>query len=731
MNRLIRTTVIALSAAVYSTCCAATWSEVTNPSGNSLNAVRYLNASWFIVGDNGTLLRSSAGTNWEQIASFSAFRFTASFTSFRFTDIAYGNGTYMIVTAGGSVLDTNPQVPSRYLSTDGTNWTPIRGDVDPGPGTSWDNVYTFDRLSFEQGDFVGLIHLNKSGKNSRDVVTGSSGGDWDNVQVLSHYFNVAAIDVTSGKGRIVVAGALGVQFNPSFFDVLLASSADGRSWTIDTSPDPAEWQALERGETDIALSLIAFTADQFIALGENKRAVSTDGITWTKSTPARKVTPLAFANGVFYGEDSGLLYSSLDGATWKTDGAIPVTFDHLTIANGRAVAISGSRLFTAELAPSVAAEPADTAAAVHQSATVAVEISGIGPFTYQWRKDGVLLAASPTRPALAVDQPTLTLDNVSPADAGLYDVVITSAAGNATSRAARLTINYSRLVNLSARANVGTGDDLLIAGFVLAGDGAPASGANWRLIVRGAGPALARLGVSSALVNPVLDIFHPDASGQQLVANNDTWSNLAPTDLSSFEQLAASVGAFAFDRGSNDAGLNLAGPQLNVNSGPLPYTALLRGVQSGTGIALAEIYDAAFVHTRLVNLSARAKVGTGDDVLIVGFVIGGNQPLTVLLRAVGPTLASQGIATYLPNPKLTIYGSDGKEVQNNDNWNQAVNLADLRTATRESGAFALNENSNDAAILVTLKPGVYTAIVTSVDGSPGVALAEIYDATSE
>ena len=117
----------------------------------------------------------------------------------------------------------------------------------------------------------------------------------------------------------------------------------------------------------------------------------------------------------------------------------------------------------------------------------------------------------------------------------------------------------------------------------------------------------------------------------------------------------------------------------------------------------------------------------GDNILIGGFVIAGTQPLKVLIRGVGPTLAAQGIAVPLVNPKITLYKGTAA-IRQNDNWGQAENLPELRSAITATGAFALNEGSNDAALLVTLDPGIYSVHVTSVDGSPGVALIEIYEA---
>ncbi|MEI6467332.1 MAG: hypothetical protein WCQ89_21600, partial [Verrucomicrobiota bacterium] len=145
----------------------------------------------------------------------------------------------------------------------------------------------------------------------------------------------------------------------------------------------------------------------------------------------------------------------------------------------------------------------------------------------------------------------------------------------------------------------------------------------------------------------------------------------------------------------------------------------------GTGTALVEAYDAEATATpvRLVNLSARTQVGTGDDVLIIGFVVTGNGPTTVLLRAVGPGLAQFGVGGVLTDPQLRLFAAGSETALHvNDNWDSG--LAPTFAAT---GAFALPVSSKDAALLVTLQPGAYTAVVSGVNNATGVALVEVYE----
>ena len=156
---------------------------------------------------------------------------------------------------------------------------------------------------------------------------------------------------------------------------------------------------------------------------------------------------------------------------------------------------------------------------------------------------------------------------------------------------------------------------------------------------------------------------------------------------------------------------------------------LVTGVGATTGVALAEIYDSQpagvsdATTPRLVNASARAHVRTGSDLLIVGFVIGGDTPRTLLIRAVGPTLASKGVTFVLPDPQLQLY-SGSTRIRENDDW--AADAVANATAAAQVGAFPLPLDSKDSALLVTLPPGAYTAQVSDVNGATGVALVELY-----
>jgi len=264
------------------------------------------------------------------------------------------------------------------------------------------------------------------------------------------------------------------------------------------------------------------------------------------------------------------------------------------------------------------------------------------------------------------------------------------------------------LINLSVRTDAGAGAETLIAGFAVRGDGGK------RVLVRGIGPTLAAFGVGGAVTNPALGIF---GSAPTAIVANDNWGGGA-----ALSDAFAQVGAFALPAASADAAL-----LHTVAAGS--YSAQVTSVTGGSGVALVEVYDAdpPSSSTRLVNLSARSIAGTGAQTLIAGFVISGETPRTLLIRGIGPGLRQFNLTGVLENPRLelhtTINGQD-TILSSAASWNDSPTLA---AAFAKVGAFSLPPGSADAALLITLQPGTYTAQVNGANNTTGVALVEIYE----
>jgi hypothetical protein len=202
------------------------------------------------------------------------------------------------------------------------------------------------------------------------------------------------------------------------------------------------------------------------------------------------------------------------------------------------------------------------------------------------------------------------------------------------------------------------------------------------------------------------------------VATNAGWSS-AP-NASEIAAVTAATGAFALPSGSADSAIL-------VNLAPGAYTAEIDGANGATGVALAEIYEVSSEGAELINISTRASVGTGSDVEIGGFVISGSQPETVLIRAVGPTLSEFGVAGALEEPSLSVMDSLGNTVAANTGWSNNSDASTIASESETAGAFALPAGSADCALLLTLSPGAYTAVVSGANGAIGVALVEVYE----
>jgi len=369
------------------------------------------------------------------------------------------------------------------------------------------------------------------------------------------------------------------------------------------------------------------------------------------------------------------------------------------------------------LAPPAIALNGPSTLTVAPGQTVALTIRATGDnVRYSYQRDG----ASFLDPGdLGFQVPggtyTLLLPRVSSADAGVYR--IGASNGVVTAQSGEITLNVSdgvegsRLINASVRTHIGTGDQSLIVGFVVAGAG----GAGQPLLARGLGPALTRFGVPGVLVDPQLTL----RSSSAVVATNDNWSG-----DSQVTAVAAQVGAFPLsDTASRDAAL--FHPALASG----PYTLQVLGAGNSTGVALAELYDASPASApasrpRLINLSCRAQISAEDDGLIAGFVIAGGTAKTVLVRGIGPTLGQFGVAGFLASGQLAILDGTGRKVA--ESLERGYNGApDILAPT--VGAFPLAGGANDNVVAITLPPGAYTAHLRGSNRNGGIALIEVYE----
>lgn len=307
---------------------------------------------------------------------------------------------------------------------------------------------------------------------------------------------------------------------------------------------------------------------------------------------------------------------------------------------------------------------------------------------------GANFAAGTIVSLAAAAQPNSAFTGWSGSCSGTGNCLITMNALHLVTATFSLATTVPRLVNISTRMQVLTGDRVLIGGFIIGGT-APKS-----LVIRARGPSLAQFGLTGLLANPKLDLY----SGQTLIGSNDDWQ-----DASNASALSAS--GFAPDSAVESAIL--------VTLSPGAYTAIVSGNSGGTGIGIVEVFEIDRADMPLINISTRGQVLTANDVMIGGFIIQGSGAKTVVVRARGPSLTALGVPGALANPVLNLY-SGQTVIASNDNWQSAINSAALR-----SSGFA-PADSNEAAILITLNPGAYTAIVSGAGGGTGVGIVEVF-----
>jgi hypothetical protein len=254
---------------------------------------------------------------------------------------------------------------------------------------------------------------------------------------------------------------------------------------------------------------------------------------------------------------------------------------------------------------------------------------------------------------------------------------------------------------------VATGDNVAIAGFVISGvDSKP-------VLIRAVGPTLgaAPFNVAGSLASPRLELYRGSTS---LAVNTGIAGNRAAIDAAGQQS-----GAFALGSSGADAAIL-------TTLAPGAYTAVVSSTTGTAGVALVEVYDlsAAAAGQKLLNIATRASAGAGDNTLIAGFVVPAGTTKRVLVRGVGPGLAAFGVTGVLAQPTLQLL-SGSTTVAQNSNWSTSADRDAIAASSAQVGAFGLS--AGDTAVIATLAPGNYTAIVTGAGTSTGVALIEVYE----
>ena len=439
------------------------------------------------------------------------------------------------------------------------------------------------------------------------------------------------------------------------------------------------------------------------------------------------------------------------------------------------------------LPPSIAEQPASETSYDGETVILSVEAEGQGPFEYQWKKDGIDIEGEtnsaytianassdndgdytvvvsstsgsvtsavaalsieflPSAPVF-VDHPlgdiallgtqafldtravstsavsyqwffegnalpgetndTLTINPARAENEGTYHVVATSTGGTATSAESEVLVTDKRLINVAARSRVGSGANVLIAGFVVIGPEPK------QILIRGLGPGLPE-GLDR-LSNPRLEIYN--GSGEMIHFNNSWGENENPGAITQASLETGAGGGKPLEAGDT---------ALLVELEQGLYTAIVRSEDDTSGIALVEAFEVGENLTRLVNVSTRAFVGVSDEVVIPGFIVQGDLPTRVLIRAIGPGLIKQDVAGVLEFPEITVYDFFGEVIAQNDGWGNLWNPETINEASVLVGAQPIDEGSEDAALILDLEPGLYTVKVSGENQTSGVALIEVF-----
>lgn len=714
------------NAAVFSSTDGLTWSPLAFPETATITRRDFfrsllLTDTGFVgFGSGGLIAETTDGGSWNGLSQPADRP--------QFYDVVYGNGLFVAV----GDKSTNQNIPginegrigAVYTSTDGWNWqeqtSGVRGSI-------------LRQVAFGGGRFVAV-------GTAGVVIYSDDGANW---QRAVHPIFTSWAGVAYGGGRFVAVGGgtmisrdgvtwetqaataastySAIRFvNGSFFLSVspfsgpVQRSLDGVNWTSITLASATAindlafhdglWVAATSGGGAV------FEGSSFVAT--DALQVSVDGNQWTAVRSPYLGTPRSvqrLSDRWVAGTSEGAILSSLDGRNWRleerpTNNGIA----RFAVAPDYAVAVGDSgtllttrdpRTLPALVRPAITAEPVAQTVTSGQPLRLAVTVLGTPVPTLQWMKDGVAIPGA--RSAV------YSVSAAGESDGGSYTVVATNAAGSITSPAVNVTVLASRIVNLSILSAISAASPELTVGFV-------ASGANKPLLVRAVGPALAQFGVSPALARPGMGIY----AGQTPLATNEGWDRAV--NAAQVVVASARVGAFNLPAASNDAAV-----LLSFGAGSHSAVVQSRG-DAQAGKVLLEIYDADVnVGGRLINVSALAPVGPGDNLLVAGFVVSGNITKRLLIRAIGPGLTGFGRTAALADPQLTVIRAGAQTaLAVNDNWGGG---AALSTGFQAVGAFPLASDSKDAALLLALEPGGYTVQISGVGRTSGDALVEIYE----
>jgi hypothetical protein len=669
--------------------------------------------------------------------------------------IGSGNGVSNVIFSdsifgrafGDSVLAVNQiiRIGSRRIEADTVfntkyTWDSYRGPLRPGTNTA-----EFMRVAIHEfGHALGLGHPDQDGQSVAAIMNSTAGNvdglladdingarfiyaDRAGLQLPSVLIPLASTNVVAGATielSVTVAGTPPFQYvwtkdrirqiNQSS-KLTLANAQTGAAGTYAvtvTNPGGSV-------TSEAVVKITSFTAVPVI-LNQPTNVTARAGFDATLSVNADGTSPLRFQwfkNGAPVGPLSESNALTLSSVQLSDAGSYSVT---ATNSAGSVTSNAATLAVTAEpvnVGPSFTTQPVGRTINAGSTVVFSSLAAGTPNPTYQWRQNGTIISGATL--------PNLVLSRADLSAAGNYTCTATNSVGSATSNSATLSIapigtEPSRLDGLSVLTTLATGEPFFTVATVIGGAGTVGLKP---LLVRASGPTLGSpsFGIPGTLPDPRLELFSPPTS----LATNDNWG----TPAGNVPGISAAIASRAifpfFAANSRDAAV--------YNSG-LPagnYTVQVGDTGGGTGLVLAEIYDAgtgAFSATtpRLVSVAV-LKAVSADGLVTLGFNIGGTTAKTVLIRALGPTLGALfNLPDAMPDPRVAVFAAQATTpFAVNDNWGgdaQILTLNNLVTFPPASAA------SRDAILILTLNRGGYTVEARPVSGSPGGSvLAEVYE----
>jgi Big-like domain-containing protein/galactose oxidase-like protein/Kelch motif protein len=539
------------------------------------------------------------------------------------------------------------------------------------------------------------------------------------------------------NGKVLVAG--GIAFNPDSINTAELYDPASGTWSVTGSLNTARHQhkatLLSSGKVLVTGGLGSSGALASAEIYDPSTGKWTATGVFGNARFAHTATLLPNARVLLVGginnniaRNSAELYDPTSGSWSPTDSLNTARYYHTAtlLPNGKVLVAGGfnsshnvtasTELSDAKAYSSVAVSSSLNPSEKGETVTFVATVSAVGPSpltgTIQFKDNGAnlgppialnaMFSASYSTSSLALGPHTITAEYSGDANG-------TPSTGTLTG--GQTVYAASTLGNISTRLEVGVSENVLISGFIIEGT------APKRVMIRAIGPSLANFGVGNVLANPQLELHNNSAT----IGLNDNWQTTQVGGVIPGDQVQE----------IQDSGLapsDGAESAIIATLAPGSYTAVVHGSGNSTGIGTAEVYDLSerASGARLGNISTRGSVQTNDRVMIGGIIVV-RQPTKVVIRALGPSLQHFGIANTLSDPQLELHNAAGT-LARNDNW-QTTQIggaitADQTTELLNSGLAP--DNPAEAALIVTLQPGNYTAILQGVNGTTGVALIEIY-----